>query len=108
MPSQIGNRREWGGPPTAPARTDTRNRNCKFRNTGRSPSTWAWPSWYSFRFPSPLSRAGTLQEMHHIVIVFVAGVFVHLLFRIDPHPRDARAPRSGLGGWIFHREFVIQ
>src|SRR5262249_10492034 len=62
---------------------------------------------FSFRFPPLLAITGSGEEVDDVVIVFMTGIFVHLLFRIDPRPGYKGRPRLGPRLWVFLPEFVI-
>src|SRR5262252_9781655 len=61
----------------------------------------------SFRFSSLLARPSSGEEVHDIVVVFVARVLVHLLGRVDFRPRNDGSPRFRPGCRVLDREFVI-
>src|SRR5215471_7188490 len=62
----------------------------------------------SFRFPFLFTNASAGEEVHEVVVVFVASVLIHLFFRIDLSPWNPGGPRAAPRGWIRNCEFVIQ
>src|SRR5436309_8896117 len=63
---------------------------------------------FSFRFSSFFASTSPAQKMNDVVVIFMTGVLVHLLVRIDLRPRNDSGPRLGPGFWILNREFVIE
>src|SRR5215475_10462251 len=91
-----------GGPtPSSPAPAPAGNRG------RQGTETVSWPSDLP---PLPvllaLPRPG--QEVDDVEVVFVAGVFVHLLIRIDLVPRDQRRPRPGPRRRVLDGELVVE
>src|SRR5436309_5438572 len=85
--------------PASPPRTEHRGREGNV--------TVSFP-WDLPPLPALLAFPSTGQEVDDVEVVFVAGILVHLLVRIDLVPWDQSRPRPGPRRRVFDGELVVE